>query len=74
VETAVTTRGKPAAQRATATCEKREDNGALRCRSGLRSGWPRSRASSWASPLTVVTHNTAELGRVPGLLLEDWEV
>lgn len=24
--------------------------------------------------LTVVTHNTAEFGRVPGLQIEDWEV
>lgn len=24
--------------------------------------------------LTVVTHNTAEFGRVPGLTVEDWEV
>jgi tRNA(fMet)-specific endonuclease VapC len=24
--------------------------------------------------LTVVTHNTAEFGRVPGLALDDWEV
>ncbi|MBN9518239.1 type II toxin-antitoxin system VapC family toxin [bacterium] len=24
--------------------------------------------------LTVVTHNTAEFGRVPGLVIEDWEI
>jgi tRNA(fMet)-specific endonuclease VapC len=24
--------------------------------------------------LTVVTHNSAEFGRVPGLVIEDWEV
>lgn len=30
-------------------------------------------AIALANGLTVVTHNTAELGRVPGLLLEDWE-
>jgi tRNA(fMet)-specific endonuclease VapC len=24
--------------------------------------------------LTVVTHNTAEFGRVPGLKIEDWEI
>ncbi len=24
--------------------------------------------------LTVVTHNVAEFGRVPGLTVEDWEV
>jgi len=24
--------------------------------------------------LTVVTHNTAEFGRVPGLTIEDWEI
>jgi tRNA(fMet)-specific endonuclease VapC len=27
-----------------------------------------------ANGLTVVTHNTAEFGRVPGLVIEDWEV
>lgn len=27
-----------------------------------------------AHGLTVVTHNTAEFGRVPGLAIEDWEV
>ena len=30
-------------------------------------------AIALANELTVVTHNTAEFGRVPGLLLEDWE-
>jgi tRNA(fMet)-specific endonuclease VapC len=30
-------------------------------------------AIALANGLTVVTHNTAELGRVPGLLVEDWE-
>lgn len=27
-----------------------------------------------ARGITVVSHNTAEFGRVPGLLLEDWQV
>jgi len=27
-----------------------------------------------ANGLTVVTHNTTEFGRVPGLVIEDWEV
>ena len=30
-------------------------------------------AIALANELTVVTHNTAEFGRVSGLLLEDWE-
>jgi tRNA(fMet)-specific endonuclease VapC len=30
-------------------------------------------AIALASDLTVVTHNTREFGRVPGLKLEDWE-
>lgn len=30
-------------------------------------------AIALANGLTVVTHNTAEFGRVPGRLLEDWE-
>jgi tRNA(fMet)-specific endonuclease VapC len=30
-------------------------------------------AIALANGLTVLTHNTAELGRVPGLHLEDWE-
>jgi tRNA(fMet)-specific endonuclease VapC len=30
-------------------------------------------AIALANGLTVVTHNTAEFGRVPGLLLDDWE-
>lgn len=31
-------------------------------------------AIALANGLTVVTHNTAEFGRVPGLAVEDWEV
>lgn len=31
-------------------------------------------AIALAHNLTVVTHNTREFGRVPGLRLEDWEV
>ena len=30
-------------------------------------------AIALANGLTVVTHNTAEFSRVPGLLLEDWQ-
>ena len=30
-------------------------------------------ATAMANRLIVVTHNTAEFGRVPGLALEDWE-
>lgn len=30
-------------------------------------------AIALAHGCTVVTHNTAEFGRVPGLLIEDWE-
>ncbi len=30
-------------------------------------------AIALANGLTLVTHNTAEFNRVPGLLLEDWE-
>ena len=31
-------------------------------------------ATALANGLTLVTHNTAEFSRVPGLLLEDWYV
>ena len=27
-----------------------------------------------ANGCTLVTHNTAEFGRVPGLLIEDWQI
>jgi predicted nucleic acid-binding protein len=30
-------------------------------------------AIALANGLTLVTHNTAEFSRVPGLLLEDWQ-
>jgi tRNA(fMet)-specific endonuclease VapC len=30
-------------------------------------------AIALANGLTVITHNTSEFGRVPGLLIEDWE-
>ena len=30
-------------------------------------------ATALANRLTLVTHNTAEFGRVPGLQLEDWQ-
>jgi tRNA(fMet)-specific endonuclease VapC len=30
-------------------------------------------ATALANGLTVVTHNTAEFSRVPGLKLEDWQ-
>src|SRR5262245_48856936 len=30
-------------------------------------------AVALANQMTLVTHNTAEFGRVPGLLLEDWQ-
>ena len=30
-------------------------------------------AIALANELTLVTHNTAEFSRVPGLLLDDWE-
>jgi tRNA(fMet)-specific endonuclease VapC len=30
-------------------------------------------AIALANDLTVVTHNTAEFGRVPGLAIEDWQ-
>jgi tRNA(fMet)-specific endonuclease VapC len=30
-------------------------------------------AIALANGLTVVTHNTAEFGRVPGLIVEDWQ-
>ena len=32
-----------------------------------------SAAIALAGDLTLVTHNTGELSRVPGLCLEDWE-
>lgn len=31
-------------------------------------------AIALANNLTVVTHNTAEFGRVKGLLIEDWQI
>ncbi len=31
-------------------------------------------ATALAHQFTLVTHNTAEFGRVPGLRLEDWEI
>jgi tRNA(fMet)-specific endonuclease VapC len=31
-------------------------------------------ATALANQLTLVTHNTAEFSRVPGLTLEDWQV
>jgi tRNA(fMet)-specific endonuclease VapC len=31
-------------------------------------------AIALANACTLVTHNTAEFSRLPGLLLEDWEV
>jgi tRNA(fMet)-specific endonuclease VapC len=31
-------------------------------------------AIALANKLTLVTHNTVEFGREPGLLMEDWEV
>jgi tRNA(fMet)-specific endonuclease VapC len=31
-------------------------------------------AIALANSLTLVTHNTAEFSRVPGLMLEDWEI
>ena len=30
-------------------------------------------AIALASRLTLVTHNTMEFGRIPGLLIEDWQ-
>jgi tRNA(fMet)-specific endonuclease VapC len=31
-------------------------------------------AIAWASGSTLVTHNTTEFSRVPGLAIEDWEI
>jgi tRNA(fMet)-specific endonuclease VapC len=31
-------------------------------------------AIALSNQLTVVTHNTAEFSRVPGLTVEDWEI
>jgi tRNA(fMet)-specific endonuclease VapC len=31
-------------------------------------------AIALARGLTVVTHNTSEFGRVPGLAIEDWQI
>ena len=31
-------------------------------------------ATAMANNATLITHNTAEFARVPGLLLEDWEI
>jgi tRNA(fMet)-specific endonuclease VapC len=30
-------------------------------------------AIAFAHSLTLVTHNTIEFGRVPGLVLDDWQ-
>jgi predicted nucleic acid-binding protein len=42
------------------------------CVDHLRHG-PASNVIALANSLTLVTHNTSEFNRVPGLKLEDWQ-